>query len=739
MTRPSSHTTGKRSTALVITLAFITLLSGLLVAFLVRAGLDRQLAQLDFRDTQSDLLARSALNIIIADFRNEIAGSIVVTPTNIQPLRWGTPAQGTTPFPNLIRRSVRGDPTGRTSILNSGPAPSANLRHGDIASARWNSHYLLPRASSLGNDSTPVSNFSAPDWILFTSQGPDPDPTPSAVLGRFAYAVYDEGGLLDINISGFPYHVTSSPSPAPAPTPGLLLSDIGRKGSIAFADLRALPTTASGSLLSATGINAIVGWRNYATVRPSSTFPNFIFDWPSIVGGTGTRFTNHFCGNPPIGTTRDFRFVSTNVYLNRTDQAFVDRAELIKLQAEIGFGAGALQHLGTFSREKNAPTWKAGSATITQRFFIGNLNLVRPNPPAADRADIQRYFGLRWVDGAPGTISPPVPSIPGHWQYIGTSGTTLLDRIPGFMTNADFFQLLNYSMNRTNDDDPDHILTTLSLGAALIDQYDDENAADPLTGTTTTMIEFAGNWAVGLENIDPARPDASPSPIPSPFPPPAGMSPTPPSFVSGYTMLNRPFRNVGEFGYALRLPTPTPTTLDFFSSSSSDAPVLDLFTYNSASTRSGIVNLNTQNSAVITTLLTGAFQSEQNIGPPPSPSPVPSPAAKNAAISIVNATIRQAALSRAELCRLASAVTNPPFTTSEETRETIARALSEVTQTRTWGLLIDVIAQSGRYPPRVTDLAGPFIVESEKRYWLHIAIDRFTGEVIDQQLEAVSE
>ena len=31
------------------------------------------------------------------------------------------------------------------------------------------------------------------------------------------------------------------------------------------------------------------------------------------------------------------------------------------------------------------------------------------------------------------------------------------------------------------------------------------------------------------------------------------------------------------------------------------------------------------------------------------------------------------------------------------------------------------------------------VVEGEKRYWLHIAIDRFTGEVIDQQLEAVYE
>jgi hypothetical protein len=211
-------------------------------------------------------------------------------------------------------------------------------------------------------------------------------------------------------------------------------------------------------------------------------------------------------------------------------------------------------------------------------------------------------------------------------------------------------------------------------------------------------------------------------------------------------MLNRPFRNVGEFGYAFRAasgptatPSPNPRTLDFYTAASPDAPILDLFTYNSASIRSGVVNLNTHDVAVITAILTGAFQTEQNIGPSPSPSPVASPAAKTAATNIVNATTTQPALSRAEITRLSSVVTNAPFTASEETRETVARALAEVTQTRTWGLLIDVITQSGRYPPGTIDLTQQFVVEGEKRYWLHIGIDRFTGEIVDQQLEAVYE
>jgi hypothetical protein len=54
------------------------------------------------------------------------------------------------------------------------------------------------------------------------------------------------------------------------------------------------------------------------------------------------------------------------------------------------------------------------------------------------------------------------------------------------------------------------------------------------------------------------------------------------------------------------------------------------------------------------------------------------------------------------------------------------------------GVKIDVIAQSGRYPSSANSLSD-FVVEGGKRYWLHVAIDRFTRQVIDQQLEEVFE
>ena len=499
----SSNQTSRRGAALVLVLALIVLLSGLLLAYLVRSGTDRQLAHASFQDTKSDLLARSALDLIVADLKREIADGSGINPANIQPRRWGTPAPGGTPFSNLIRRSVQGDPTGYTWFSSSGPSATGTPKRGDISAARWNSHYLLPRAFTSGNDSTPAANFAAPDWVLLTTQGPSATPAPGSVIGRYAYAVYDEGGTLDVNVAGFPYYGSASQSP----TPGLPLHDIGRKGIVAFADLRALPATAS-TTLSAGGVNAIVGWRNYATLHPSSTFPNFTFDLPGVAGGTGARFVDYFAGNPPIGLSRDFRTVSPTVYLNRTDQAFLTRTQLIRLQREAGFSAGALQNLGTFSREINAPTWKAGTASLLQRFYLGHLNLIRPNPPAARMADIQKQFGLKWVSGVTGTGVPPAPTVPGHWQYVGASGNTMQDRIAAFTTDPDFFQLLNYALNRTNADDSNHLNTTLSIGAALIDQYDDDSAADPLTGTTTTMI---GTAADGLSVWKtPTPPDPAP-------------------------------------------------------------------------------------------------------------------------------------------------------------------------------------------------------------------------------------
>jgi hypothetical protein len=694
--------------ALVIVLAFVVLLTVFIVAYFGRTATDRKLAFSSFNQTTANTLACSALDIIVSDFKQEVVngstvsvvnGVTIYTPTsatNMVPQRSGTQAV----TPNLIRRSVGSDPVAipgigsRASLVNSATDPSVNAR--SVSLARWNGHYLLPKADTSNDAPDPIPSFVAPDWVLVSRSGPlvrgsigsgaaalNNSSTSNAnyVIGRYAYAVYDEGGLLDINVAGYP-------SPTPAAPPNL----VGRKGTVAFADLTALPTTGA-SFVTNTIINRIIGWRNYATAPPIGTFPVYTFST-----ATTSAFINYF-----LDTTRNFGRVATTVSGNRTDQAFITRAEMIKLRSDTNAGSATmLQYLGTFSRETNHPTWGSSLSQLATRFPLNRFDLFASTPPG-NSAAVQQYFGLIYV---PASAGPP--AVAEHWQYVGTSGTTLLSAIPpisGSNQNPDFFPLLRYALPTANTSE------ILSIGASLIDQRDQN--------LETTWIEFAPaaqglppQQAFGVDTNASTDPNAPPRPSP-------------------VVVLNHEFRTVGELGYAYRNAS---ISLDFHSAGSIDAPLLDLFTYNIATTRSGFVNLNTQNAPVIAALLTGAITVDS------SASTVTRANATTAANSIVSATRTQPSIGRQDVARLASSsvVNTTPFTTSEETRETIARALAEVGQTRTWGLLIDVIAQSGRYAPTATTLAD-FVVEGEKRYWLHVAIDRLTAEVIDQQLEAVNE
>ena len=65
--------------------------------------------------------------------------------------------------------------------------------------------------------------------------------------------------------------------------------------------------------------------------------------------------------------------------------------------------------------------------------------------------------------------------------------------------------------------------------------------------------------------------------------------------------------------------------------------------------------------------------------------------------------------------------------------------MTSVSQTRVWNVVIDVVAQSGHYKPNAQSLQNDFIVEGELRHRVRVAIDRFTNQVIDKQIEVVSE
>src|SRR5262249_20706961 len=139
---------------------------------------------------------------------------------NILPTTSGTPTDRS--IPNLIKRSVHTDPATRAAAVNS---TSISMNGRSVSTAQWNKHYLVPTVSPTPASHgyrTPIASFERPDWVLVTRYGPTPVPdwvpslgdatpaNPSYVTGRYAYAVYDEGGIIDVNVAGYP-----SPSPSP--------------------------------------------------------------------------------------------------------------------------------------------------------------------------------------------------------------------------------------------------------------------------------------------------------------------------------------------------------------------------------------------------------------------------------------------------------------------------------------------------------------------------------------------
>src|SRR5262245_39476435 len=208
----------QRGAALIIVLAFVVLFTGLAVAYLSRTTGDRQVAHSSFNQSNVDQLVQSAVDNIIGDLRQEIIngstavpqadGTTLYTPTaaaNMVPQRSGNAAGA----PNLIRRSVRTDtlagnpaPPSRASAANSQDDLSANGR--SISSTRWNGHYLVPKGNTATDDSSPIPAFTnaTPDWVFVTDAGATVNPPTNAVLGRYSYAVYAEGGLLDMNVAG---------------------------------------------------------------------------------------------------------------------------------------------------------------------------------------------------------------------------------------------------------------------------------------------------------------------------------------------------------------------------------------------------------------------------------------------------------------------------------------------------------------------------------------------------------
>ena len=202
-------------------------------------------------------------------------------------------------------------------------------------------------------------------------------------------------------------------------------------------------------------------------------------------------------------------------------------------------------------------------------------------------------------------------------------------------------------------------------------------------------------------------------------------------------ILNRPFRNVGEIGVVFR-DTPW-RTLDLLSEKSADAGLLDIFCVGEtpATPVAGRVNLNSAPRQVLMALISGSDR---------TPSSSSSPIAANSATNIVSDILGRRttngpiqALSQLPALFPQTNTVSADYPAPKLQREAAARALAGVGTTRTWNLLVDVVAQSGRLAPNASSLSGDFIVEGQKRVWFQVSVDRLTGEVVAIQSEPYEE
>jgi hypothetical protein len=389
--------------------------------------------------------AQNTINTIFGDLQQEMSDGSTVAPysgatvyipnsnlTAVPALAGFTPTisagyenDGLT---NLLKRSAYGIPfhytrgnlysqagVSRASAVNS---ITASLDGHAITPVRWNEHLLLGRANtSSPTDYTPVSNFTAPDWILVAKDNSNPMALNSTltqsgsnpVTGRYAYAIYNEGGLLDMNVAGYPT--------------GMTQSQTSYKSLEAFADLTQLGLTQN-------QVDQIVGWRNSATAQPGGSFPNYTF-----TPAAATNYYNSVLNNP----TGFLSPISAN---GLSDQQFISRQQLLGVAQSLNISPDIMQYLGTFTRSLEQPS----------NFPDPNRpKIYGPNSPPPPSTLVNNYVGNNDAVNADATVNPAFQSIRVTSPFTRFNGTTAVVGEPLVKYKFALSQLAMVAYNDSNN------------------------------------------------------------------------------------------------------------------------------------------------------------------------------------------------------------------------------------------------------------------------------------------------
>lgn len=502
--------------ALVVTLSLVVLVTIAALAFFTRAMANRTVEASRANQVLASQIARSAQDYVASRFLQELRENATIHSTNGTTIYQVTNPLGMLPrralaetsmtnspdFSNLIRQSVPGADPAASS--DSTAVPSQNERL--VNNERWNTPRLLS-GSGFANTN------QLPNWVYLLRNGTvtgnlTSSETPQ-VIGRFAYNIYETGGLLNANVAGFPSTVSGSALQA-------------IKGTLAGADLTALG-------ISTSAIDALVAFRNPQATN-SATYTNYV---------AGARKGGFLDAVVPNGSGSG----------TSTNQFFASRQDLIRYATTQNPGlTNALPFLTHTARFSTAPSWgpttppgssidytansnnstasnrflpnvrvqagftrpdgtlaQPGEPLLKRKFPLSRLAWVGPNGPVApgDSGSIQQNFGLLW--------NPDNR----RWDYVGHTGNTVqigiktLQQVASEGREPNFFELLKAGILsgsvgkaadqktlagngfRTLEDDED--LQILRIGANLIDQADTDNLP--------TAIHLAGVSQLGVEDL----------------------------------------------------------------------------------------------------------------------------------------------------------------------------------------------------------------------------------------------
>lgn len=418
------HARRSQGIALIITLAMLVLVTFAVVAFFTKATFNRNIENSSVGGVRADILARSSMEAIVGELQKEMLANsdaatvtpdkysnYVMRPKTLQDavpqvvLSSAIDTSTTDTFNNLVKQSVSTKPfysdAASTSTLKAAAVkttqPSLDGRL--VSIKRWSSPMLIGGAGGISGFD---SNDQAPEWVPVTRSGINGAVTignaknPQSadyVVGRFAYNIYNEGGLLDINAAGYPAAVAKSAADLKI-----------LKGTLAGADMTAL---LSDGTITQAAVDKLIEWRNGAGIS------NYQSQAPTTLEGY-TKLVTQYSG------TTGFMQRWSDGTLSSSDQRFISRQDLIRYIQDSGksdLPKEVLPYLTTFSRSLNQPSYfpdpnrnkVTGVASNTAGAYTGGNNAYGLDDtfnPALRKITVTGTAGLRndgssWVLGEP--------------------------------------------------------------------------------------------------------------------------------------------------------------------------------------------------------------------------------------------------------------------------------------------------------------------------------------------------